>query len=180
MTKPVVLPWTYPLAALSVGGRQEFPPRVGRRHRCPGGSKNLLQIEGNKRKNCTSLLWRTQLNRKVWECLMLQSLWGESEKNKILLQVSEGLDLETFEKPGTNLMGAKTSTREGLAYKECSEVAFPATAAGLDVTGKAVSFVRPKSSLHFYHLYNIFQYMQHIPWSSSLLNLFVCSFQVFI
>ena len=56
-------------------------------------------------------------------------------------------------------MGAKTSTREELAYKECSEVAFPASAADLDVTGKAVSFLRPKSSLHVYRLYNIFQYM---------------------
>lgn len=67
---------------------------------------------------------------------------GES---KPWLQVSEELDLETFEKLRPDFIGAKTSTREGLAYKECSEVALPtAAAAGLDVTGKAVSFLRPK------------------------------------
>lgn len=61
------------------------------------------------------------------------------------MHVSEGLDLETFEKLRTDFIGAKTSTREGLAYKECSEVALPApAAAGLDVTGKAVSFLRPE------------------------------------
>ena len=100
------------LIALSVGGGQEFSPQVGRRRRCPRRSKDFLQVETKGRIVQVSSRGLTQLDRKVWKCLKLTSLRGNS-KNKILLQISEGLGLEIFEKLRIGLIGAKTSTREG-------------------------------------------------------------------
>lgn len=109
MTKPIVLLWTDALQP-SVWAEDKSFLTSGRRHRCPGRSKNFLQIKGGKRKDPICLPWRAQLRWKLWKCLKLPSARGESGKHENLLRVSEGLGLETFKKLRTGLIGAGTST----------------------------------------------------------------------
>ena len=128
--------------------------------------KQGLFTNRNKRQNCTSLLQRTQLDRKVWKCLKLTSL-RDNSKNKILLQISEGLDFEICEKLRTGLIGAKTSTQEGSDVQRMQWAALPIMAAGVGIA-RTVPFLKTQTFLHMPSV--VLRRLLRVPWTARRSN----------